>query len=294
MFNKILFATSTEKTCDHAARVAFNIGHLYNAHIDIFHVVDPFTGSQGQVTDDAGTSEQITAEIRQKIESRYAEQLPKARSHAVKIASGPLDREMLAEIQASRPNLLVLGERFSGQPDRKAVSREKEKAVQRIARESACPVLFVNRPAASFWGAISNVVFATDFSNASEAAFAFACKLTRHIQCELHIFHVQTMSLTPESEVFNQDDIEHRIREKLRFFRKKYVSRMQGIDRYAIEVWEGEPYVEIVKYAREKYADLIIMAKDSKNPRSETEALGSNTRQVILRAGCPVLCINRA
>ncbi len=93
--------------------------------------------------------------------------------------------------------------------------------------------------------------------------------------------------------MFTQDEIEERIREKLRFSRKKYLSKMEGIENYSIDVWEGTPYVEIVKYAREKYADLIIMAQDSQNPGSQTDELGRNIKQVILRAGCPVLCINK-
>ena len=68
---------------------------------------------------------------------------------------------------------------------------------------------------------------------------------------------------------------------------------MEGIDHYAIEVWEGTPYIEIVKYAREKFADLLIMAHDSKSPGLSAEEFGSNTKQVILRGGCPVLCINQ-
>jgi len=153
--------------------------------------------------------------------------------------------------------------------------------------------LIVNRAAASFWGAVSNVIFATDFSKTSDKAFEFACNLAKNTGCELHIFHAQNTSLTPNSQVFDQNAIEERIREKLRFSRKKYASKMEGIENYSIEVWEGNPYIEIVKYAREKYADLIIMAQDSKNPGSETDELGSTTKQVILRAGCPVLCINK-
>jgi nucleotide-binding universal stress UspA family protein len=151
----------------------------------------------------------------------------------------------------------------------------------------------VNRAAASFWGSFSNVVFATDFSKLSDRAFAFACKLAKNTACELHVFHAQPTSLTPGSKNYDQDAIEARIREKLRFSRKKYVPEMEGIENYSLEVWEGNPYTEIVKYAREKYADLIIMAQDSQNPGSETEELGSNIKQVILRAGCPVLCINK-
>ncbi len=68
---------------------------------------------------------------------------------------------------------------------------------------------------------------------------------------------------------------------------------MEGIDTYTIEVWEGSPYIEIIKYARDKYADLIIMAQDSENPGSQTDELGSTIKQVILRSGCPGLCINK-
>ncbi|MBU3952612.1 MAG: universal stress protein, partial [Proteobacteria bacterium] len=124
-------------------------------------------------------------------------------------------------------------------------------------------------------------------------AFDFACKLARETACELHIFHAQNTRLTPTSKNFDQDAIEGRIREKLRFSRGKYAAKMDGIKNYSIEVWEGNPYTEIVKYAREKYADLIIMAQDSQNPGSQTHELGSTIKQVILRAGCPVLCLNK-
>ena len=299
MFKKILFATSATKASDHAARVAFNISNLYNSHMNILHIIGvPSRGFSQKVTD-VKTREKVEVDdeyiawVKEEIKTYYAELLPKTKSYDIKTPIGYPHREILREIRKNKPDLLVMGgsTENEGAPVYKFTSGGS--TLQKVIKASNCPVLLINRPAASFWGSVTNIVFATDFSKSSDIAFDFACKLSRNINCELHIFHAQNISLTPDSEIFNQDAIEQRMREKLRFFRKKYISKMEGIDNYSIEVWEGVPYIEIVKYAREKFADLIIMAQDSKNPGSTNEELGSNIKQVILRAGCPVLCMNK-
>ena len=66
--------------------------------------------------------------------------------------------------------------------------------LQKVAKSVSCPMLVVNRPAASFWGGLSKVVFGTDFSKASDAAFKFALKLVEAFDCELHIFHALDIS----------------------------------------------------------------------------------------------------
>ena len=69
--------------------------------------------------------------------------------------------------------------------------------------------------------------------------------------------------------------------------------KIKDISNCSSDVWEGIPYVEIVKYAREKYADLIVMAHHSRKTDNEDTRLGSNIEQVIVRAGCPVISINK-
>jgi len=75
--------------------------------------------------------------------------------------------------------------------------------------------------------------------------------------------------------------------------RKMYVPKMKEFDDYEIDIWEGIPYVEIVKFAREKYADLIVMAHHTIKPSPEKALLGSTVEQVVLRATCPVASVNR-
>ena len=90
-----------------------------------------------------------------------------------------------------------------------------------------------------------------------------------------------------------QDEIESKIRESLRRIRGRYLPEIKDISDVSFEVWEGIPYVEIVKYAREKHGDLIIMAHHTQKSSQEDTRLGSNIEQVIVRAGCPVISINR-
>jgi len=281
MFKKILFATSMTTACDPAARVAFNITNLYKAHITIFHSIEK--------TEPGETK----ADVNKKIAAYYSDYVSKVENYEIETVHSHPCSAILNEIQRNTPDLLVMGVSTRGEAGLETAIINTGSSFQKIVKASNCPVLIVNRPAASFWGAISNVVFATDFSTTSDKAFDFAYTLAKKTKCEFHIFHAQNVSLTPGSKEFNQNAIEERRREKLSFSKKKYGPRMEGIENYSIEVWEGSPYIEIVKYAREKYADLIIMAQDSKNPGSENDELGSTIKQVILRAGCPVLCINK-
>lgn len=72
----------------------------------------------------------------------------------------------------------------------------------------------------------------------------------------------------------------------------KYVSNMGDFDNYVIALREGNPHVEVLKYARENKADLIVMAHHTKDIDPEKAMLGSTIEQVVLRSACPVLSVN--
>jgi len=166
--------------------------------------------------------------------------------------------------------------------------------LQGVAKSARCPVLIIGRPAASFWGGFSNIVFGTDFSKAADSAFLFAYKIAKTLECKLHLFNAYDISSIHSGKVMDQDEMEEKLREARQKIRNKYISKMEGFDDYEIDVWEGIPYVEIVKYAREKYADLIVMAHHTREPSPEKAILGSTVEQVVLRATCPVASVNRS
>jgi nucleotide-binding universal stress UspA family protein len=299
MFKKILFATSATEACDHAARVAFNMAQSYGAQICIFHVLGVPTRGFSQVVLDVKTKEEVVLDdeyiawVEEEIKVHYSKQLETTRNFEIKVAIGLPHREVLRAARELAPDLIVMGGSTGDDEDSVYKKSLVGSTLQRVAKVAPCPLLVVNRPAASFWGGMSNVVFGTDFSKASDAAFRFALQLVKALACELHIFHALDIGSMHLGRIMTQDEIESNIRESLRRIRGRYLPEMKDIPEYDFEVWEGIPYVEIVKYAREKHADLIIMAHHARKASQEDTRLGSNIEQVIVRAGCPVISINR-
>ena len=89
-----------------------------------------------------------------------------------------------------------------------------------------------------------------------------------------------------------QAEIETRIEEARQKIESKYLSQLEGFDNYEIGIREGTPYVEILKFAREKQADLIVMAHHTREIDPELALLGSTVEQVVLRSSCPVASVN--
>ena len=69
--------------------------------------------------------------------------------------------------------------------------------------------------------------------------------------------------------------------------------KLQGYAKHTVQVWEGTPHVEILKLARERQADLIVMAHHTREIDPEQALLGSTVEQVVLRSACPVASVNR-
>ncbi len=299
MFKKILFATSASPASDYAARVAFDMARRYDGRITIFHVLGVPTRGYSQVVIDVKTGEKVEVDdeyvswVEEEIKTYYSRQLETAKDFEINITVGLPHREILREARGSQPDLIIMG----GSTEDDEVSVYKKSMVgstlQRVAKSARCPVLIVSRPAASFWGGMSSIVFGTDFSKASDAAFQFALKVVNALDCEFHIFHAIDISDVHMGKLMTQDEIEFKIRDSLNRIRGKYIKILEKGQDYSFDVWEGIPYIEIVKYAREKHADLIVMAHHTRKMDAEDKRLGSNIEQVIVRAGCPVISINK-
>jgi len=137
------------------------------------------------------------------------------------------------------------------------------------------------------------IVFGTDFSKASMAAFKSACRIAKHVGSKLYLFHAVDLTEMRTMQTSGQEVIEQRIAGARQRIEELYVTKMKAFDNYAIEVWEGIPHVEILKFAREKNADLIVMAHHTQAIDRGKALLGSTVEQVVLRSACPVVSVNR-
>ncbi len=300
MFKKILFATTASPACDHAARVAFDMSERYNSELTVFHVLGIPSRGFSQLVKDVRTGEQVAYDedyldwVKDEMKNTYEKQLEAYENCALEAMPGVPHTEILRTARKKSVDLIIMGSSTREENEESYAYRSMTgSTLQAVTKSARCPVLIIGRPAASFWGGFSNIVFGTDFSKSSDSAFLFAYKIAKNLQCTLHLFHAFDISAVHAGKIMEQDEIEDKLREAREKIRKEYVSRMKGFDDYEIETWEGIPYVEIVKYARENYADLIIMAHHTREPTPEKAMLGSTVEQVVLRATCPVASVNR-
>lgn len=299
MFKDILFATSATGACDHAARVAFEVARQYGAQLTLLHVLGIPSRGYSQAVRDVKTGETVTVDdeyrawVVEELRTQHERLLQRHDRVAFETAVGFPHREILRFVRGRHPDLIVMG----GSTGASDVSVYKKtmagSTLQKVAKSASCPLMVVARPAASFWGGISSIVYGTDFSKASDAAFTFAARLARSLEGELHLFHAVDISRLHAGQALDQDDIEARLREARNRIRGRYVKQLGDYPRFRIEAWEGLPYVEIVKFARERQADLIVMAHSTREADPESTRLGSNMEQVIMRATCPVISVNR-
>ena len=300
MFEKILFATTGTPICDHAAHVAFDLTKKYKSKLMLFHTLGTPSHGFSQVVKDlrTGMEEYVNDDyvewVQEEIKTYYAKQLEEAEKAEIEAAAGAPHREILRIARKNDSDLIVMG----------AHSREEDpgatryrnvvgSTMQRVAKGAKCPVLIVSRPCTTCLWYFSNIVFGTDFSKASMSAFKFAFQLAREIGAKIHLFHALDMSAIYAGKAVSQDDVEKEIIAAHERIKKTYVSQMGDYDNYDIEVWEGVPYVEVLKYTRENNGDLIVMAHHTREVAPEDALLGSTVEQVVLRAACPVASVNR-
>lgn len=299
MFKKILFATTASPTCDHAAKVAFDLANKYGSKLYVFHVFGIPTRGFSPFATDIRTGEEdsydpdYTEWVKEEMKNTYAVQLEKTKTCTIETHLGVPHTEILRFARKNDVDLIIMG----------AHTREEEigatrfrnivgSTMQRVAKSARCPVLIVSRPCANCFWYFSNIVFGADFTKASMHAFKFALKVAKEIGCKLYLFHSLDLSTVAAGRLEGQEEIEAQIAEARKKIDDMYVSRMDGFDNYEVEIWEGIPYVEILKYAREKKADLLVMAHHTREIDPELALLGSTVEQVVLRSASPVASVN--
>ncbi len=299
MFKRILFATTASPTCDDAAKVAFDLAKKYNSRLFTFHVFGiPTHGASPYIVDiRTGEEESIGQDyvewVKEEMKNTYANQLAESSDCVMECTVGAPHTEILRKARKEDVDLIVMGA-HTRQEDVGATRYRNivGSTIRKVAKGARCPVLIISRPCVTCFWYFNNIVFGTDFSKASYSAFLFALKTAKEIGCKLYLFHAVDLSSAKFGREEGQETIEKRIEEAHTKMEKLYVSKMDGFDNYEIEIWEGIPHVEILKFAREKSADLIVMSHHTRDVDPELAELGTTIEQVVLRSACPVASVN--
>ncbi len=299
MFKQILFASTGSPPCDAAANVSFDMGKKYNAHVKVLHIYGfPTRGYSPYVVDvRTGDTEDRHSDyedwVKEELNTTYDKFLKNDNPITIETKVGVPHTEILRTARKDSSDLIVMGAHT--REDDVGATRYRGvvgQTMQKVARHARCPVLIVARPCQTCFWYFSNIVFATDFSKAAYSAFLFAYKVAKELGSKLHIIHAVDIASIQVGREEHQTTIEEKVTLARKRIDREYISRMEDFDNYDVDVWEGIPYVEILKFARERSGDLIVMAHHTREVDPEQAELGSTVEQVVLRAACPVASVN--
>lgn len=133
---------------------------------------------------------------------------------------------------------------------------------------------------------IKNILFATDFSPASEAVLPYARAMARSYDAQLVIAHVVAPGVIPVEPpvVVNMVDLAEREMEQLQLS-----EQLDGI-RHKEVVSEGPVWVVIERLMEEHDIDLIIVGTHGRTGLKKL-ILGSTAEEIFRQAPCPVLTV---
>ena len=162
---------------------------------------------------------------------------------------------------------------------------------EEIFRQAPCPVLTVGpfTPGGPAWGgAITEIVYATDFSPESVAAAAHAISLAQEFQARLTLMHV--IANEAPGDLLLPGELVKATEQHLRNLVPPE-AELWCEPRFVVE--QGSPAEKILEVAKHHSADLIVlgMHKPSGFPGADTHLPIAIAHKVISRAPCPVLTV---
>lgn len=206
---------------------------------------------------------------------------------AVRVREGSVVAEILGEAAALTAPIIVMGTHGRGGFERLVLGSVTEKMV----RKAACPVLAVP-PVSVAEGQLRRIVCAVDFSAAAEHALSYGHLLATPSSANVSLLHVFEW---PFGETTGTDPVTT-LRQNLEETAREQLERIAvPADARVAErvVRRGRPGREVVEFARERAADLIVVGASGRGAINHA-VLGSTAHYVLRHAPCAVLTVPKA
>lgn len=140
---------------------------------------------------------------------------------------------------------------------------------------------------------LKRILVPTDYSETSEAAVRYAAELSRVFNASLHVLHVLDPREPFDSELAFplglDGEAEADARKRLRTALSEETSKTLNSPEF--ELRRGPAVSEIVRYAKEREVDLIVMGTHGRGVVAHG-LIGSVAEKVVRLAPCPVLTVH--
>lgn len=143
---------------------------------------------------------------------------------------------------------------------------------------------------------LERILYTTDFSELSLWALPYAESFAHEYKAELHCLHVVDeayqywLGMSGEGLPFGPgpEETMQMARQEMKLFAERRLA--DSTVPLVTEVRAGQPFVEIIHYAREKQVGLIVLATHGRGGLRHV-LLGGTVDKVVRKAPCPVLTI---
>jgi nucleotide-binding universal stress UspA family protein len=283
----ILFLTDFSEPSEAALPFAISLARAYGAKLRGFHVLLP--------TPSAYTTPELTVAAIEAEEERAQEGLKRLESQLAGLQhESTIERgiavwpSLQRAIKDNQIDLIVLGTHGRTGARKLLLGSVAEE----IFRRSSIPVLTIGpdvRTHAHNDARFHRVLFATDFSPHSLAAWPYAVSLAQENQARLVLLHV-----IPEGNISGEEQLGS-------IPTASPLSRLNALLPKEADLWcrpeavveSGNPAARILAAANERGADLIVLGvRDAAGRMGAATHLGRTTaHKVVAHAPCPVLTV---
>ena len=279
----LLFATDFSPASQAALPYAAAIARRYAARLCLAHVVRPQVWAPAPpewVPMESDLPRQAAvAEMARLEQSPLLAGLP----HQVAVEEGAVWECLSRLIREQETDLLVMGTH-----GRRGLQKLLMGSVaEELFRLASCPVLTVGPGVAAATGTAEfhRILFATDFSNESQAALPYAVSLAQENQAHLALLHV--VESTAPGYLADRDRVLATLKQRLQDLLPREAALWCEPE---LAVESGAPGEGILRVAQEQQADLIVLGVRPIR-RLAAHLPIATAHEVVCHAACPVLTV---
>ena len=289
------FSDFSQRALDHAIALA----RWYDADVSVLHAIprvlmppEFYPYLQEPVTPDPEVRERALTELGRFVHQAREEGV----ATEIRLEEGDPVEEILKLTERLAGDLIVMGTHGRRGFERWVLGSVAEK----VLRLAKCPVLTVSmkpdvkdEPKKVLF---KKILCPIDFSSGSIRALEFALSLAEEANGKLTLLHVLESVFEVAGDMAAlavsdyRDYVERGARERLE--QAVPAEARQWCEPEAV-ITSGRSYQKILKYARERDADLIVMGVQGRSA-VDLMLFGSTTQHVVRAAECPVLTIRSA
>jgi nucleotide-binding universal stress UspA family protein len=283
--NNILVATDFSGASDRALEYALALARRYEARVIVAHIIDTETEMVLAPEMAVNTRESTFTAAEEAMGQILISGRLRGVRHETVVEEGALWPNLEKLIQKYEADLVVVGTHRLGGLKKMLLGSGAEQ----VFRQAKCPVLTVGPGVAGEAPKeveFKNIILATNFGSGAERQAAYAYSLAQEHGATVTLLHVLSRvedysdpGLAMKSEVIGNQLTE------------LVPAGSELWCKTDIRIAAGDPVAEIVKVAREKKANLLVIGAKRKGGFTAAHALNTKAYKVAGSAPCPVLTV---